>query len=488
MSKARISLLAELLKSFTEKELTAFKSFIESFYFNEDQKLVDLFKKIKRYALGENKFTSALQLKIYEATYCDKPLKQAELTKKQLVFLNNKQHKLLRLVEQFIMIENFKANENTKSEYLYITLIDRDQINLYKRHLKSDVRTLEKESKRGVDYYSAQYKLSESSLRFLIRNGKIAKEDNYDEVQYYLNLNYILQKLSYHLAQLALKNVYKNKVYKFATLEGISALLKLPVYANNPLIKIYLGNINLFEAQNDESFNVLLATIIENQDILVPEFLRVFYVNLANYCSFQLKKGKVEFYQKLFDIYEVMHEKKLVVLENFINTNFLKNIITVSCAVKKFEWANNILLHYKKFIQVNIRESIFCYNRGVIEFNQHKYSLAQEWFLKVDKINDTFEIGLRIFMLQCIFEIEQEYNDATKQSFESAKQFFKRNSTLSSVNKKSYLNFISVFIDLYKSKHYATKISLENINNKLNKLEVVHKKKWLLEKIAILRK
>jgi len=488
MSQTRISLLVELLKSFTEKELAAFGKFIESPYFNEDQKLIDLLKKLKRYALGTDDFSPGLQLRVYEETYCDKPLSQKELTKKQYVFLNNKQHKLLRLAEQFLMIENFKVKENIKSEFLYRTLIDKSQANLYQRHLKSDKKALNSESKRGINYYSAKYKLQEAILYALIKNGEVVKTDNYNELQHNLNLHYVLEKLKYHLAQLTLKNVNKNKEYKFSTLDEISTLLKMPDYHKNPLVKIYLSNINLVEARNDKSFNDLLETITANKGILTPQFLRIFYVNLANHCSTQLRKGKVEYYHKLFDIYKDMHQNNLFVLENFVESNFFKNVITVSCAVKQFEWANDILLYYKKFIQPKIRESIFNYNMGVIEFNQHNYTAAQEWFLKVDKINDTFEIDLRIFTLKCIFEVEQDYSDATKQSFESAKQFFKRNSTLSSINKKSYLNFINTFIDLYKFKHNTTKLNLEKIKYRLDQLEVLYKKKWLLEKIEELGK
>jgi len=488
LNQTRNSLLVDLLKSFTEKELSAFGKFIESSYFNEDQKLIHLLKKLKRYALGVDKFAPELQFKVYEETYCDQPLNETELTKKQYVFLNNQQHKLLRLAEQFIMIEKFKTTDNIKSEFLYQPLIDKNQIHLYQRHLKSDMKALEGKSKRGINYYSAQYKFQDAILYASIKNGEIAKKDNYDLLQHHLNINYILEKLKYHLAQLTFKNLYKNRAYKFSTLSEISALLEIPEYNNIPLIKIYSDSIKLVETQNDESFNNLLETITINKDILTPLFLRVFYFNLANYCSSQLKKGKVEYYQKLFEIYKDMHQNNLFVMQNFINSNFLKNVITVSCAVKQYEWANDILLQYKKFVQFKIRESIFSYNSGVIEFNQHKYTSAQEWFLKVERINDTYEIDLRIFMLQCIFEVEQDYNDATKQSFESTKQFFKRNSTLSSINKKSYLNFINTFINLYKFKHNTTKLNFEKIKNKLDQLEVVHRKKWLLEKIEELKK
>jgi len=471
LSQTRISLLIELLKSFTEKELTVFSEFIESTYFNKDQKLIDLLKKIKRYALSAEKFTPDLQLKVYEEVYYDKPLNQKELTKKQYMVLNNKQSKLLRLAEQFLVIENLKANQNTKAEFLYRTLTDRNQVNLY-----------------GIDYYAHQYKIQEARLHFLISNGMIRKEDNYDQLHYYLDTNYILEKLKYHLAQLTIKNSYQNKNYENFSLYSIKELLNEPQYAENPLIQIYLSNINLIEAQSDASYQELVKSLVENRSKLPALFQRVFHTNLNNYCTAQIKKGNTSYYNNLFKNYRAMHENDLLISDNFIDVILIKNIITVSCFVKKFDWAYKILEAYKKFILPNIKDSVYFYNKGVIAYNKKDFHLAQNWFLKVGKINDTFEIDLRIFLLQCIFEIEQDYNEATRQSFESAKQFFIRNKYLSAVNKKSYLNFMSIFMYLYQFKHQAIKMTLNKILNKLKQMEVIYKKQWLLDKIVEIEK
>jgi len=88
---------------------------------------------------------------------------------------------------------------------------------------------------------------------------------------------------------------------------------------------------------------------------------------------------------------------------------------------------------------------------------------------------------------QCIYEIEPDYNEATRQSFESTKQFFKRNGKLLPINKVSYLNFIAIFTDLYKYKHQTTKNSLPKIIDNIEKMETIHKKKWLCEKIEELK-
>jgi len=453
LSKTRISLLIELLKSFTDKEFTAFTKFVES------------------------------EFKVYEDTFCDKPLKQKELTKKQYVFLNNKQHKLLRLAEQFLMIENLDTNETLKMELLYKPLIDRNQINLYKRHLKSDTKKLDNETKRGIGYYNKQYKLQEVILDYRTKNGQINKEYNFNKLLYYLDINYIIEKLNYYNGQLALKNLYGNKINEFLALDKISNLLEVPQYAENILIRIYLSNIDLVERQNDESYNNLLKTLANNQNNLPLRFLRIFYVNLTNYCTTQIRRGNTIYYRNLFDIYKIMHQQNLLMIDKIFNFRILKNIITVSCAVREFEWANEILEHYKKFLHSKFRQSVYDFNKGVIAFNEKKYKSAQDWFLKVNKINDTYETGLRIFMLQCIFEIEEDYNDATRQSFESTKQFFKRDIKLTQAVKMSYLNFITVFVELYKYKHKITKVKLSKIKLKIESMEFIRQKKWLYDKI-----
>jgi len=482
LSQVRISLLIELLKSFSEKELTGFAKFIENTYFNEDKKLVELLKKIKRYALKTEKFTAELQLKVYEVTFCETPLKQKELTKAQYIFLNNKQHKLLRLAEQFLIIENLKTKDAIKMKLLYEPLIDKNQINLYQRHLKSDTKKLNDENEKGIDYYNKQHKLQEVIVDFLIKSGQIRKEDNYDELHYYLNLNYVLEKLKYHLAQITLKSVYQSKSYKFSALTEIRDLLKLPLYSENLLVKIYLNNINLVETQSEASFKDLMEILAVNQNSLPPLFSRVFYNNLTNFCASQIRKGHIDYYKNLFDIYKIMHQSNLLMFDNLMDTVIIKNVINVSCRVKEFKWAYKILEYYKKFIHPENRESIYFYNKGVIAFQENNFSAAQDWFLKVDKINDTYEIGLRIFILQCIYELEADYNDATEQSFESAKRFFRRTFKLSTLKRTSYINFITIFTLLYKYKHKATKMNLSKIKDKLQKMDVVHNKKWLLDK------
>ena len=55
-------------------------------------------------------------------------------------------------------------------------------------------------------------------------------------------------------------------------------------------------------------------------------------------------------------------------------------------------------------------------------------------------------------------------------------------------NKKSYKNFTQILINLYRVRHKMGKQTIESVQNKLDKMDVVSDKKWLLEKIEEIRK
>lgn len=84
LSKNRIVLCIELLKTFSEEELNRFDEFVNSSFFNTNKKLSLLYKKIRRYTLNIDHLTDEVRLKIYQDVY-DKAQKQKQLTATQKI-------------------------------------------------------------------------------------------------------------------------------------------------------------------------------------------------------------------------------------------------------------------------------------------------------------------------------------------------------------------------------------------------------------------
>lgn len=482
-TNTRVFLSIELLKTFTQKEMNGFKLFIANKYVNADSDLTTLLKHLIRYALNAKQFTLQLQIKIYNQLFGQIDKKQATLNKKQSGLLVNKLNKLLRLAEKFLMMETLKTEEHFKSELLFPQLIERKQLLLYKRHLNKDKKQLDKEIKRDISYYSRQYKLQESIFSYLFNEGLLLKEDNYDTIQYHLDMQYLLQKLSLHLGQLTLTKRVENKNYDFSSFRLLKPIYSIKTYNENPLIQICLQNIDLVETENEDTFNTLINILAQNQGLIHASFLQPFYTNLSNYCAKKIRNGRTDYYKNLTTIYKQMWRSNLLVIDDLIDVGLLKNIVIVSCRAKEFEWVHQFIEEYKNYVHKKVRDSVYYYNLGVIDFNKGNYEYAHEKFTLVRKINDTYEIDLRIFVLRSLYETEKEYYEATDQSFDSLKTFFSANKKLSKTDKAAYLNFITIFYDLYKYKHRVSSKSINSIKDKLNSLEVVQLKNWLLTKI-----
>lgn len=486
----RLVLCVELLKSFTKNELNRFFSFINSPYFNTTNKLCLLFKAVRMYALDEPKFTDDLQLKVYQRVF-GKAKKQISIDALQKKNLNKLLNKLLVLAEEFLVVEELKNNQESKQELLFPALIKRKQMVLYNRRLKGIQKDLENEKKQGVKYHTQQFNLQKHKQRLLYDEDKLAKEDNYNELQYHLDVKYLLEKLQYHLAKITVQKVFTGKKLDLTPFEAIQELLELPNYKENPLIELYRLNINLVERDDDETYFALFTKLKTHLDTIPSSFLKPFYTNLTNYCTMQILRGRSEFGKNLFQIYQDMHAGNLLVREDSMSIGLLKNAITLGCQVKAYTWANEILDHCIPYVKSNIRKSVLNYNKGIIMFNQQKYDKALSFLKEVSKIDDTHDIGLRVVILQCFYETDNNYELSTQQAIESVKAYFVNNKKLKEENRLTYINFINVFNQLYKIKDFPNKrekkkkikSTLSRIKENIISKKAMRARQWLLIKI-----
>jgi len=487
----RIVLCVELLKSFTKDELKHLSTFIDSPYFNTNKKLCLLLKTLRKYALDVPKFTEGIQLKVYQQVY-GAAKNQSSINAAQKKNLNKLLNKLLALVEEFLIAEELKNNADTKHELLFPALTKRKQMVLYNRRLKGIQKELDNEKEKGVIYHTRQYHLQQHKEKLLYDEDKLAKEDNYDELQYHLDVKYLLEKLQYHLAKITLQKVFTGKKFDLAPFKAIQALLELSNYKRNPLIELYQLNINLVEKDDDTTYYALFTKLKKHLDTIPASFLKPFYTNLMNYCTVQILKGRSEFYQNLYQIYQDMHVGDLLVREDSISIGLLKNAITVGCEVKAYTWVNDILAHYIQFVKSNIRKSVLNYNKGIIMFNQQKYDQALNYLKEVSKIDDIHDIGVRVIILKCFYETDSFYEQSTQQSIDSIRAYFINKKKLNEETKISFINFINVLNALYKLKdHRDSQERSKKIKSTLPKLKInmmdekaMRERQWLLTKIS----
>jgi len=487
----RTSLPFELLKSLTEKELHAFEKLISSGYLSIKKGLDTLLKALKKYALDRTDFTPDIQCIIYNILFSKEQKAEGSLNNFQKKKLSKIMNELLHAAEKFLMFEKIKSTDEHDTLLLFPELIDRKQQMLYSKRIKAKERKLDKIKKQGIDYHNQCYHIQSEKARFLFINNVLAKEDNYDELQYHVDIKYLLQKLQYHLAKITLQRRYAHKTFNLNSFTSLEALLCLPEYQTNPLIQLFVLNIQLVEAEEEATFLALSKLLKEKQEVIPSDFLKPFYINVTNYCIYQVSKGDLNYNNYLFEVYNSMHEANLLVMSNTIELALLKNIITNACRVQAFEWAIDKLHYYVNYLPISIRTAVFEYNSGIIAFSQQNYETALTHFNKVIKIDDAHELSLRITQLQCFYEIDISYENYTQQLIDSLRTYIHQNKKLAKRRKTGYFNFILVFKKLYKLKNIldkprkkmVLKKELPKLKIRLLQFELIILKQWLLSKI-----
>ena len=121
---------------------------------------------------------------------------------------------------------------------------------------------------------------------------------------------------------------------------------------------------------------------------------------------------------------------------------------------------------------------------GVIHFYQKKYEEVLENLKQVEEIGLPYDIITRTLRLKSSYELDQHYSNYTMQVFISAQSFMRNKKEIPKERRKSYENFIQLLINLYKVRHREGRMTLVKIQQKMDKMDLISNKKWLLEKMG----
>ncbi len=470
-----------LLNNFSKKEIEGLNHFVTCLYFNTDKYVVRLLEVLIREVLGKRQFDEDVKNSVYEKVFSDKVTAKG-LNIEQRKRLSAKLTGLTRLAERFLAIEALEENKVYRNDLVCQKLLEKKQYLLFNRTIRKEEKTLSLKTERDVLYHKQHYNLSRNILSYLYETGQLQQQDNVSEVLYHMDVQSCIEKLKHYMTMLSFTNAM-GRQYDTSSMNIALKLLDLPQYAEHPLLRIYKIVIELMKTGEESSYEKILNILKSDVGYIPRTDLSEFYHVLINHCVRQIRSGEFGL-RDLFDLYQNIEAKGLLLERNFVDIIKLKNAVTVGCRVGSFEWATEIIEKYKSFINKPMRESVWHYNCGVIAFYQKDYKKALSHFIRAENINADYDINGRVMLLKSFYENDEYYDERTMQRFRSTEKFFKENKQLSPTRKRSYKNFVRILIYVYKYRHLSTKMTLESIKERLQKQDVNSDRNWLLEKIG----
>ncbi len=471
--------LIKLLKTLNKKEWRDFNKFVESPYFNTDQQCVQLLDILNKELTRKN--NTPLSRERLEKQFF-------KISKKDSAQLNVKLSLLTRLAEQFLMQQNFESKDLYRKHTLLESLLQKDLRSHFESVYKKDAKLHQKPEKVSPEFYRDKFLIEHDFFAYVTSNSKkMYAHKNLQEINDVIDISYILTKIDLFWAISPLIKMYQ-KDYDLSSFKILESMLNLPQLEGHPILNIYHTAYKMVRDSSDSShFKKLSQLLSTNGNLIKPIDLYNLYMLSANYCVDKIRNGHINYHYEAHRLYKQMEEAGLFLYKEYIDIGMLKNAISMAVQIKEFEWAEYVIEKYKDTIEPNIKEGVCSYLRAILAFYKKDYETTISHLSGIQSINSTFDVNIKFMLMKSYYEQDVDFSYYTEQVFRSFKVFVKQNKVFSKQRKERLINFTNSINHLYRVKHREGRATIESVAQKIEGYELLADKKWLKEKIEILK-
>lgn len=462
------SKLSSLLLSFSKQDIIRFEKFILSPFFNEDQNQVKLFALLKQ-TEGYRKDKK----EVWEILFPGVPYKDIVL--RRLI------SDTIKSAEQFLFQKSIESKSNFETPFILSELSTLSLEKHFHSYKKLQRKNIEKQGKRNVSYYELEYKINQELHR---RKDKISPEQNdlqdLRTADDYLDAFYYAEKLGHYNALLIYSKVRKIEL-NLSVPEEFLSTVKNSIHFQEPLINIHFHINKLLRGDNPEhQFELLLELYQKYEHFFEYKEMQNFYLYLQNFCAIQINKGEAVYLKRLFEIYKILIERKLLG-QSGMKTGVYKNIITVGLIVEEFDWTENFIQTYTAQLPKDDQVNSLNYNLAKVYFHKKEYEEVIDQLREVEYKNHIYALGGKLLLMRTYFELKE--SRALDSLIDSFRIYLRRNKLISKNVKQQYMNSLRFTKKLANLAPYDEK-GRARVKEQILKCKALAAKQWLLEKIA----
>jgi len=465
------SKLIDRLRLLEKDELRDFGQFIESPYYNKDEKAIKLFKYLKK----------------HHPVFAGKQLDREYIATKLFPEWKAKQYKkisylmtdLSQLVDDFITVREL---ENDTFEYRQF------QLRAYKRRkgdwffnqaAKKLKKDLDKTPERGVDYYFQNYRLNHEVYTHATTNRIQTRIQSLENTINNLDLFYFSSKLRYG-SEVQLRQLLFSEKNDLILLDEILEAVNLTAFDNAIFVRVFAKLIQLCRTQDKIIYDEVKLLIINNFEQF-NAIEQVDAINLINsFCLIEYNQGNTEYLPEIFEIHEFGLKHNIWIIDGRMRRAIFDNIVAIACNSKKFDWADTFIKRYARYIREDIAQDVLMLAKCRLEFSMGNFDKTLELIRDAELIDGRYQESAKIFQIRCYYELS-DYHDTFYDACNAFAQYCRRNKLMSQPDKTSYLNFITFIKQLHEARYARNSIKIQLLE-KLEKNALPYTG-WLKEKI-----
>lgn len=447
--------------------------FLDSPYFNKSKTLSTLGKTY--IALAESGQTAGFdKVEIWHKLFANEPYDDVNFRKYN--------SDLMKMVERFLAQQSIESKSEELSIELLNEVVNKKIEPLYTSVVSGIKEKIATNPFQSSDFFYHNFKY-ESLFNKLNEKHKLYKDKvNYESISKNIDYYYFIEKIKLFCSTIAHQRMVNVK-YEIDFEEEISKHLYRKDLSNFPALELYFLTYKVLKKEEDtKPFFDLKNALFTNSGKIPTNELVELTVSAMNFCTHKLNKGNTSFYNDYFELIQFGLVNKLFVNNNAFETWRFNNFVITAAKLGKFEWAENFIHEYKKYISDSERDNIVSFNMARLYYNQKKYHLVLSLLKNVEYKDLLLNINSKSILITTYYELS-EY-DALDYAIESFRVFLNRHKDISFVLRKSLLNFVKFTRRLIKT-IAADSQSIQNLKNSIQKEKSnTANFEWLMEKIA----
>lgn len=476
--------LIKVIKLLSETERKKLAEFVETVYFNKDQKIAffihTLLSTAPSYSISKE---NCFQL-IFPDTEFDS-LRFRRISSKAL-----------KLVERFIIELELEEDPLAKTKFLSNFYQRKDEPSFFEEQMKK----LEKALKpyawnvQAMERFEIEFRrwnfIGLSDEKKVIYNRQELWRKQTDRLNTAFELM-TLRLLLYISSSISLERVNKVvELKEFPLFKSIVDFVEknkssyVKKWEDQPeLLHVYFSNKIIIDNGDTAAFKVLKKLRDGKVKELPQAVLRDICLVLNIYYTYvsfhQEEKKDVE---ERFENWQFMLKHKLVFRNDTFNIYFFIGIIETACSLEKVSWCRNFIKKYVSMLPNDHGETIALFGRGILTFTAGEYKKTSDYLSRIS-VNQNFFYHLKIKRLQIKAHYELGDKELVFDLINSYRAWISRNkrSEFVSGRGRKFANTVQQLLNFHPghSKHIAKLKSLEGTID-----GSFADKEWLLMKLA----
>ncbi len=474
--------LINILKTFSEEEMKLFDKFLASPFHNSGKNCTPLFRQLKKYHPlydTEKIYYEVLHGKLYPGKRFNKQV------------MWNLSSAMEKMTKKFLEQIALRKNRFTRMELGISEFSKRKLANNYSQAIGEMEKVLEEmgidydyfEKKLHMEIYKQDYYFLTDKIQF--KGDSTLKSAEY-QVILFLKMNVTA------LRDLRILEEYHN--YKV----DINLPFEIAGNINYEIIMDYAKRKNYEYAYLIELYyHSLMMLLKPEQTGHVIKFRELYQTNykkltmseqstmmhwLINHCLYNLDLSKEENNIMVFELNDFRLREGLAFYpDDQLSKAIYLQIFNSALRANETGWALNFIKEYTVKLLPDFRETMRCQAYAFLYFHTKEYGRVLSYLNKVEFIDIMDKLQTRILLAKTHYELNEmetilNYVDATK-------HFLSSNHSISEIIRVQIHTFIKYINKIVFLRENKDPLEISILKKKLESVEEVASKKWLLEKL-----